>query len=94
NEKQIITTSQSWLLILIQAFATSIDALSIGLTFAVMDVNIYFSATIIGFVTFGTCFCTYLLADKLEKKIGNKGGFYGGILLILVAIKAVIEHGK
>lgn len=94
EEKQTTLQKQSWLSLITQAFATSIDALSIGLTFAVMQVNIYFAGIVIGIVTFIICLIAYLLADKFQQKLGNKGGFYGGVLLILVAIKAVIEHSN
>lgn len=94
DKKQSPLKKQTWLLLITQAFATSIDALSVGLTFAIMQVNIYFAATIIGIVTFIICLISYLLADKFQEKLGNKGGFYGGVLLILVAIKSVIVHSN
>ena len=86
NEKLDIKT------MIILSVATSIDALAIGITFAFLDINIFYSSIIIGFITFTT--------STLGAKIGNKVGIksqkipqlLGGIILIMIGIKILIEH--
>ncbi len=75
-----------------QAIATSIDALSIGLVMA--DYNFQeaiITACIIGVVTTGICYMGVLLGKKLGEKIGDTSGIFGGILLIIIGIKILLE---
>ena len=72
--------------------ATSIDALVVGVGFALLDVNIVFTACIIGAVTFflslaGVC-TGYLFGARFEKK----AEITGGIILIIIGIKTAVSH--
>lgn len=77
---------------LIMAIATSIDALAVGISFAVLAVDIWSAVVIIGVVTF--------LFSILGLKIGNIFGcrfksraeFLGGAVLLLLGIKILVEH--
>ena len=77
---------------LVLAIATSIDALAVGVTFAFLKTNIAVAASIIGIVT--------LVISAIGIKIGNifgikyksKAELMGGIILILIALKILIEH--
>ena len=73
--------------LVVQAIATSIDALSVGLTTANYDVVMAIvSALIIAVVTFGIC----LFGVWLGKKFGSKfkwSGILGGVILILIGIE-------
>ena len=78
---------------LILAVATSIDALAVGVTFALLPgVNIFAAIGLIGAITF--------LLSALGIKIGNvfgakyqaKAEFAGGLILILIAFKILLEH--
>ncbi len=74
------------------AIATSIDALAIGVSFAFLKVNIWSSASIIGITT--------LIISSIGVKIGNvfgmrfkkKAELAGGIILILIGFKILLEH--
>jgi len=74
------------------AVATSIDALAVGISFAVLRVRIAGAAALIG--------CTTLVISTLGFKIGNafgaryrsKAEIAGGIILILIGIKILVEH--
>ncbi len=71
--------------LLIQGVATSIDALSVGLTIAEYNAfTAFLSALIIAFVTFIIC----MVGLKIGKLVGNKLGVYAGILggTILIGI--------
>lgn len=78
--------------LVLQAIATSIDALAVGISFAVLSVNILQAAVIIGVVAF----CFGVVGGVLGKKIGgllqNKAELAGGVVLILIGVKILIEH--
>lgn len=74
-------------LVLVQAFATSIDALSSGL--AMTDYSILeaiISVLIIGVITFIFCVLGISLGKQFGYKVGKKGELIGGIILILLGI--------
>lgn len=54
----------SYKLMVVQAFATSIDALAVGVSFAALDVNIAAAASFIACVTFVCCLAGHLLGKK------------------------------
>lgn len=80
--------------LIVLAIATSIDALTVGVSFSVTKpiIGIYFSVLIIGVVTF--------ILSTLGVKIGNVFGsrfkqpaeITGGVILILIGIKIILEH--
>ncbi|MBN1694835.1 manganese efflux pump [candidate division WOR-3 bacterium] len=78
--------------LLMLSIATSIDALAVGLSFSFLQVEIIFPALIIGVVTFIICLIGIYVGDKIGKFIGNKLGLIGGLILIIIGIKIVIEH--
>ena len=77
---------------LILAIATSIDALAIGITFAFLNVNVLFAITIIGITTFIVSLIGVKLGNKFGSKYESKAGIAGGIVLILIGIKILLEH--
>lgn len=74
------------------AIATSIDALAIGITFAFLKVNILVAVLIIGIITFVLSFIGVIVGKKVGCKYKNKAEFIGGIILILMGIKILLEH--
>ena len=76
----------------ILAIATSIDALTVGVSFAFLDVDIFLSITIIGITTF----ILSILATYIGKKVGSYVQKYtsiiGVIILILIGLKILIQH--
>lgn len=79
---------------LILSVATSIDALAIGVSFAFLKINIIYSASIIALVTFVLSFAAVYLGKLLGNYIKNKAGIFGGIILILIGTKILLEHLK
>ncbi|MDR0247751.1 MAG: manganese efflux pump MntP family protein [Burkholderiales bacterium] len=75
--------------------ATSIDALAVGLSFALVNVSIWFPALIIGVVCFGATACGMHLGRLAGAKgnLGNKATFIGGMVLIAIGINILREHG-
>lgn len=74
------------------SIATSIDALTIGVTFAFLEVNIVMSILIIGIITFILSSIGVLLGNKIGIKFKSKSQLVGGVVLILTGIKILLEH--
>ena len=74
------------------AIATSIDALIAGVSFAFIDMNILISAATIGLITGIAAMLGMLSGKKAGKKLGKKMEFLGGIILIGIGIKILLEH--
>lgn len=72
--------------------ATSIDALVIGFSLALIDVVIWFPAIIIGAVTFIASMLGMLLGKKIGSQLSQKFEIAGGIVLIFIGVKILIEH--
>ena len=77
---------------LTMAVATSIDALAVGISFAILDVNIWWAAGIIGVVSFVLSFIGGMLGKGLGNFLQAKAEFAGGAVLIIIGIKILVEH--
>lgn len=82
----------SFVELLLLAIATSIDALAVGVTFAFLDVNIWSSIAIIGCTTFVISFIGVLIGNKFGARFKTKAEIAGGIVLILIGVKILLEH--
>ena len=74
------------------AVATSIDALAIGITFAFLKVNIIPAVCFIGIVTFIISFAGVKIGNVFGARYKNKADIVGGIILILLGLKILLEH--
>ena len=74
------------------AIATSIDALAVGVTFAFFEVNILLAISIIGIITFILSIFGVIIGNKFGDKFQNKAELTGGIILIIIGFKILIEH--
>lgn len=93
KKEEILEFNVDYKDILIMGIATSIDALAVGISFAVLsNVNIAFSVLLIGVV----CFIISAIGVVIGKKFGDKfklnTELFGGIILICIGIKILIEH--
>ena len=78
--------------LLLLSIATSIDALAVGLSFAVLNIVIFTPALIIGFVTGGMSHAGIILGRKVGHLFEGKIEIIGGIILILIGLKILLEH--
>lgn len=78
--------------IFVMAIATSIDALAVGITFAFLSVNIWSSISIIGVTTFVLSAIGVLIGHKFGAKYKNKAELAGGVILVLIGLKILLEH--
>lgn len=74
------------------AVATSIDALAVGITFAFLQVNIIAAITIIGITTFAFGVVGLKVGNAFGLKYRSKAEFFGGLVLIFIGLKILIEH--
>lgn len=77
---------------LVLAVATSIDALAVGITFAFLKVNVILSVAIIGIVTFIISICGVKIGNVFGDKYEAKAEIAGGVILILLGLKILLEH--
>ena len=78
--------------LLAAAVATSIDALAVGVSFAFQeDLKLLPSCLLIGCTTFVISFGGAMLGSKIPKLNGKKAGIIGGLVLIGIGLKLLIE---
>lgn len=78
--------------LLLMAIATSIDALAAGVSLAAVNSPIIFSSAIIGITAFIFSFCGTFIGRRFGDFLGSKAETAGGVILILIGVKTLIEH--
>ena len=73
------------------AVATSIDALAVGVTFAFLKVAIVPAVSFIGIITFICSAAGVKIGSIFGTKYSKKAEFFGGVVLILIGIKILVE---
>lgn len=74
------------------AIATSIDALAVGLSFSMLSVSIVEPVLVIGVITFVLSFAGVYIGDKFGSLFENKMEIIGGVILILIGTKILLQH--
>jgi putative Mn2+ efflux pump MntP len=91
KESKKVVNSPSFKVLIMLSIATSIDALAVGLSLSFLQTSIIMPAIIIGIITFSLSF----LGVYIGKKFGDyfeKIGVIGGIILIIIGLRIIIEH--
>ena len=78
--------------IVVLAVATSIDALAVGISMAFLHVNILSAVSTIGVTTFILASIGVLIGNKFGVKYKDKATIAGGVILILIGTKILLEH--
>ncbi|MDR0596916.1 MAG: manganese efflux pump MntP family protein [Treponema sp.] len=76
----------------ILAVATSIDALAVGLSFSMVNRSVYIPALIIGCITLGVCLLGFHFGKKIGLVFEAGSQVAGGIILIGIGVKILLEH--
>ena len=92
DEEEGIDASLGIGTMLMLAIATSIDALAVGISLAMTGDSIFASASIIGLTTFVLSAIAVKLGSKFGDRFGSKAELLGGIILILIGLKILLEH--
>ena len=74
------------------SIATSIDALTIGITLSFFNVPIFLYSFIIGLITFFVCFFGGYIGKVLGNRFSYISNYIGGSILIYMAFKILFEH--
>lgn len=81
-----------WKTMIVLAFATSIDAFAVGITLAVLETNILMAVSTIGVVTFSISFLGVKIGNMFGNKYEKIAQIIGGVILILIGLKILLEH--
>lgn len=92
EESKPLDASFAPLVMLPLAIADSIDALAAGVTFAFLDVSIVPAVLLIGVVTFAFSAFGVWLGNRFGERFRSKAELAGGIILILMGTKILLEH--
>lgn len=76
------------------SFATSIDALAVGISFSVMKSGLLLPVIMIGTASFGFTLLGGAIGNKAGKMLGKRAEIAGGLILIGIGVKIVLEHLK
>ena len=77
---------------LMLALATSIDALALGVSFAFLRASIWSSVAVIGLTTAVFSAVGLLLGKSVGKRFHKGAEILGGVILIVIGVKILIEH--
>lgn len=81
-----------WGTVLTMALATSIDALAVGLSFSLLDIRLWTSVSCIGIVSSVLSLIGMWLAILMGKGLHIKANLAGGLILVALGIKILLEH--
>ena len=79
-------------LLFMLAIATSIDALAVGLSLSLLNIEIFMPAILIGIVTFALSFAGVYLGKRIGHLFEQKIEILGGLVLIAIGVKILFEH--
>ena len=83
--------TRGWSLVMLSV-ATSIDALAVGFSFAMLGVNVWGPAAIIGCVTGSLTLMGMLLASRVGARFGKRVEVLGGLVLIGIGLRILLQH--
>lgn len=92
KDEEGVNSSLGFKIMLLLAIATSIDALAVGVTFAFLSVNIWWAISFIGCTTFILSAVGVKVGSVFGMKYKSKAELAGGVILILMGIKILLEH--
>ncbi len=92
EDNEEVKEPNSLKVILLMSVATSIDALAVGVSFAMINTNILIPAIMIGVITFIISSIGVFIGKKAGDLFKKKAEIIGGIILILIGLKILIEH--
>jgi manganese efflux pump family protein len=92
EEKEEIRDYSNPLVLCTAAIATSIDAFAVGVSFALLNVQIWSAGILIAAVTFIASMTAIRIGKSAGERLGSKVEVLGGIILVGIGLKILIEH--
>lgn len=74
------------------AVATSIDALAVGLSLAMLNVGVWYPSVVIGVVTMAVCLTAIFVGCRVGAWLGRRAQLLGGVVLLIIAARILITH--
>lgn len=90
--KAYISDPSKGRVLIMLSIATSIDAMAVGLSMAMLNQPWLIPSIIIGVVTWGLCAVGLLAGDKLGQRFGKRMEILGGLILIGIGLRVLITH--
>lgn len=91
-DDEIISNNTDFGEMFLLSIATSVDAFAIGITFSILKVNIILAISFIGIITFVLSSIGVLIGKTFGDRFHTKAEVFGGIILILLGVKVLLEH--
>ena len=92
DEAHLAVDPTRGLSLIVLSIATSIDALAVGLSLAMLRVDLWIPSVIIGIVAAGMTLTGMLLGRRLQESWGKRAELVGGLVLIAIGLRVVWEH--
>jgi len=92
GEEPAIPDPSRGMTLVMLSIATSIDALAVGLSLALLEVNVFWSALLIGGVSAALSLLGLLLGNQLGLRFGKSMEVLGGVILVGIGVRVVITH--
>ncbi len=95
GENESETSKITFKLLTVQAVATSIDALAVGVSFSTLISgigNVLISVCIIGAITFLCSVISTRIGKKFGSALSKKAEIFGGLILVFIGVKILCEH--
>lgn len=95
SEEEEANDDMSFMTMLLFSIATSIDALAVGISFAFLpkqNVSVWTAVLLIGAITFLLSCIGFIIGNKFGAKYKNRAEIAGGVILILMGTKILLEH--
>ena len=92
DDKENVNDDVGFKTMIILAIATSIDALAVGITFAFLNANLILAVSLIGIITVVISVIGTKIGNRFGDKYERKAEMVGGIILIFLGIKILLEH--
>ena len=90
SKKEEINDSLKFKEMIALSFATSLDALSIGMTISLLEINVCAAVAIIAFITFTLCFLGVKIGSVFGEKYKSQAELAGGVILIIIGLKVLL----
>jgi manganese efflux pump family protein len=78
--------------LLMLSFATSLDALAVGFSMALLGMTIWWPALAIGIITFTVSYFAAMVGGRIRAALGNRMEILGGVVLILIGVRILLSH--